>query len=461
MADKLFANDNIKMTGTKKTEYKVPYFLLKNLDNIPDNTEFHNTYLPTKEETPLWWTRDVDLPLTKKENRKASKRAIAIKNALELQKIKTDEANKIFLRIIHKQERDYQKRCEFLEEQINNKKDELEMLEQKNKAEYTNRLLELELDIQNINLEKNYYQKESNRMIELEKISEQTIENQMQRELALATLDEELEKIKKEYGDIKQQVNTKRSQKGLLPIAVLEEEKDNQVEELTYFDNTPIESFDSNNIMEIKYLSLSNKDTGRIELKNISFDVKKQGVTVIFSQSQAIINNIHMSIMRNLPSNIQRIKGDIRVLGESITESLREDYKKRISQLIINQVDVADNIAKSHKHVSWVLKSFGIVNKNAIEKISACGLNSDIMRKRADKLTCAERNKLALCICLSLDRPLVILFEPQEDLDVKDKKHLINVLNSQRLNSAILILTTDKNISANITDSALYSFNNK
>lgn len=457
--------DSIKMTGTDKTDYEVPSFLISSLQNTPGKKEFYNTYSENKDEIPLWWSRDVDLPLTKKENRRAGKKAISIKNALEQQRIRAESANKRFLRIIQKQEKEYKKRCEMLEKQVADKLEELEILNNQNKLEYQNRLLQLEIELQKANLQKEFYQKEKQKLLEFEEMNLAVIEEQEERENVLASIDEELEKEKENSKEIKNSVDLERAEKGLLPITpIIDEESKEAVEsnlDLNPKVNFDFEAYDSRNIMEIKHLSLINKETSRNELKNISFDIKKQGVTVVYSQSESVIANILASVMRTLPSNIQKTNGEIRLLGQSITELLSNEYRTKIKKIISCQEDIEDKIVRSSKKISSAFNQYKISAKTIIGLLNSFELNKDIYYKKQNKLSQIQRKKLAIALALSLNMPLTILYEPQEDMEDADKKQLINILNSTDYIGALFILTTDKKLSASILNSALYIFNNK
>ena len=47
------------------------------------------------------------------------------------------------------------------------------------------------------------------------------------------------------------------------------------------------ESFDfGNNILEVKYLTLMDKDNKKTEIKDITFNIRKKGITGIYSSSK-------------------------------------------------------------------------------------------------------------------------------------------------------------------------------
>lgn len=454
---------NTQMTGTDKTDYKVPSFLIKELESIPDKDEFYNTYAAEKDEIPLWWTRDVDLPLTKKENRRAGKRAIAIKNTLEQQRIKTEHANQRFLKIIEKQQKEHKKRCQLLDQQVLDKKEELAILDQQNKLLFQNKLLELELDLQQTNAEKVFYEKQKQKLNEIEEMNMALLEEQQERQSALAAVDEDITKEKEYTKEIKNDVNNERAKKGLSPLSPPIEQIEEVEEQNNETDTEEInlEAYDSKNIMEIKRLTIVNKETGLNEINSASFNIKKQGTTIVFSNYDNVIKNIYAAIRRTLPQKMLKTAGEIRLLGKSIYQINIEHYKNKIKNFIVSQKDIEKTIATSTKKISSLFKSNRISEKKSIKVLNLLNLDKKIYNKKADKLDITERKKLSIIIALLLDTPFILLYQPEEEISDQDKKGLVNILNTQKHKAAVLIFTKDKYLSGAILDSALYTFNKK
>lgn len=346
-------NNKIKMVYIDKANYFVPDFLAKNFENIPAPIDFYEGY-SHREEIPFWWTRDVALPLTSKENRKAKKEALNILRALEMQGMQLELANKRFLLLLQKQEREHKKRCEMLNEQTNQKLEELKVLSQNNKLEYQNKLMELELELQNINMEKAFYEREKANLFHLEEQSEQLTESHLEWQEAIAAIDEEILESKERSETVKIKLHNEYKEKGLLASAPSYEKKINDEKRQKLPDTTPLskiklESFDKRNILEVKHLYLTSRDSGQSELLNIDFNVKKREITIVHSESERVRIGILSAIMRTLPSNIQISNGDIMLGGKSVSESLHDEYRKRIQKLLVSSLDIEDIFARSNK----------------------------------------------------------------------------------------------------------------
>ena len=127
-------------------------------DNIPGERKNYWRHTRTRGTKRLYGgQRDTDIPLTRKENRRSTRKAMSIRNSLEKREEKAEEYNIRFQQILEKQQAEFQKRCEMLNQQIALKQEELDLIEQRNKLEYQNRLLELEAELQRTNLEKEFY----------------------------------------------------------------------------------------------------------------------------------------------------------------------------------------------------------------------------------------------------------------------------------------------------------------
>lgn len=457
MSDKVH-KDEVKTVYISKAGYKAPDFLAGYFDNIPGEKELLAAYADAGNETPLWWTRDTDIPLTRKENRRSTRKAMSIRNSLEKQRKKAEEYNIRFQQILEKQQAEFQKRCEMLNQQIALKQEELDLIEQRNKLEYQNRLLELEAELQRTNLEKEFYRREKQKLEELSNENIATFERQQEWESVLAALDEELQKAKEQSRELKNQTNEKRPKRGLPPInlAIMDNEEN-------LFQGMPLspiktESFDfGNNILEVKYLTLMDKDNKKTEIKDITFNIRKKGITGIYSSSERALSIINSSIMRTLPSNIQLIKGEIRYNGESIYELLSDEYRKRIKDEIISSVDIEDAIARSTKKIS---KTFKTALPKLMPYMDKLGIHKEILNKKGRTLNEIEAKKLAVAISLSKGAPCTILEEPSYGFDEIDRDRLISLFNDADIRNAVLILSSDKYLCVNIRNISLYTFGN-
>ncbi|MDD4316451.1 MAG: hypothetical protein PHC84_04765 [Clostridia bacterium] len=446
-----------KMVHTDKADYKVPEFLLSSLAYTPAPQDFYAGYKDS-DETPLWWTRDIDLPLTKKENRRAYKKGIALKDELESQRQRLGEANKKFKALLEAQEKEYKNRCEMLDKRVEMKLEELELLKQQSKLEYENRLIELELELQRTNLERAFYEKENDKFSIYEAYSQKNVEERQQLEFALAALDTQLAADKEVVATLKEQAAEGYKLLGKTPVAPIIGAEG--VIEQSFMEpvKTKMERFDVRNILEVKFLSLTNKDTGNVELKNISFDVKRKGITVVYSQSGRVLANIVSAIMRTLPSSMQVTGGDVRIEGESNADLLRGEYREKIKDTITCLGDMLDRLARSSKTLLKELRAEKIADERLFFIMKGFNLDQKTAHQKVSKLDEATRRKLAVAACLAMELPLTLMFEPEEDMSLEDKNRLIDLLHTRNTDKATLIFTTDKYLSGALKSTSFYNF---
>lgn len=455
-------NNKTKMIKIKKTNYSIPRFLANKFENVPAPEEFYVGY-PKNDEVPFWWTRDVALPLTRKENRKAKKEALTILNALEVQRKQLELSQRRYQELLKKQEKEYNVRCELLDEQTNIKLEELKALSENNKIEYENKLMSLELELQNTNMEKQFYEKETENILDLERKSEKLVQNHLEWQEAVSALDDDISNSKEKKETIKINLHNSYKNKGLLDIEPVYNKNEATEKELKFIEKTQpkikLESYDKKNIIEIKHLHLACRDSGIIELSNINFDVKRKEITVVYSESERVRIGIMSAIMRTLPSNMRVTNGDILVEGESISESLRDEYRKKIQSLIVSSVDIEDTIARSNKKLNKAFYPNKINTEILTNTLKIFELDPKILQSKLNVLPVETKRLLAIAVGLSIQTPLKILFDPEEDMSSGEKEKLIKAINTQKAEGAILILSANKKLISSMKDISLYSFN--
>lgn len=452
MSDIVEKNRIDRFVQTEKTNYKIPESFLGKLDNIPSYEDFYKGYSTTQDEIPLWWTRDVDLPLTKKETKRARKETIAIQRALENHQIRLERANRQYLKILEKQERQFKERCLELDKQVELKKEELEMLHKHNKLEFENRLLELELELQQINREKQYYEREQKRLKELEEKKLKFKLKEQDWEETLASIDSEIRSTSQEKDKLKDEAQKELKEIGI-PIEEIEkEELPKPKDKFEYF-----EKFDPANILEVKHITLTNKENGYNELYNISFNVKKSGITVVCSKSTRLLRNLEMAIMRTLPSHLRVSAGQIMLNGADIGEVLRTDYRQFSKNLIISLTNIQDKLSRSTKKFSNALEGYKIDNHRLNKAFEVLGLDKSLKSKKLSKLSVEQKEKVTLAALFSMTLALKILFEPQQDMDTEQREKLIELINSSDDSTARLILTSDMALAVELDNCSLYT----
>lgn len=86
-------------------------------------------------------------------------------------------------------------------------------------------------------------------------------------------------------------------------------------------------------------------------------------------------------------------------------------------------------------------------------------LDARVLQQKLNSLDESTKRKLAIAVSLSMQVPLTILLDPEEDMSKEEKECLAKVINTRKAEGAILILSGDKKLINSLRDTSLYSFN--
>lgn len=440
-----------KFIKIDKIDYKVPIFLADKLKNIPESKEFYTSYKSDNDEIPLWWKRNTNLPSSKRENKISIRRSKAIKKALVEQNRLLEEAKSYYLKALLKQEKEFQNSCQKLDKQVDIKIEELEKLRLHNKLVYENKLLQLEMQLQKANNDKEFFERENKKLCEIEKYEEDSLKKETNYQNSLASVDDEL--------NYQIELNKQMSTKTFSHYKDSDKEKDQKLKFYQLTTKSVIEKYDKNNILEIKYFTLSHRDSGVHELYKINFDVKRKGKTFIYSQSNRILSNIISAIMRTYSSDFVISNGGIRINGKISTEILKEEYRKYINECITNANDVEDKFERYSSKRKKTIKEKCFDETMFLQLLKLLEINYKNVLTRIKELSAIEKYKLSVAYSLSQKKPLTIISDFYENISKEDKKLIIDLLNNFRIENAILFLTSDMELISSVKDISLFTFN--
>ena len=207
----------------------------------------------------------------------------------------------------------------------------------------------------------------------------------------------------------------------------------------------------------------------------VSFDVARGETLGIVGESGCGKSVTAMSILRLIPPETGRIaSGSIKFEGEELTTLSEEEMKRlrghRISMIFqepmtsLNPVltvgtQIAENVVR-HLGVSWKQG-----RERAFEMLDLVRIAD--ARRRLDEyphqLSGGMRQRVMIAMALSCEPTLLIADEPTTALDVTIQAQILDLLQDlqQRLGMAILIITHDLGVIAEVADDVLVMYAGK
>lgn len=440
MANEFLNNYNTgrRFVSHANVDYAVPEFLSEKFDNIPSAKDFNASFIPAiTDETPLWWKMGIDIPLTKRE-KKLEAKAVAEKNeAIARQRERILDATEQYMTTLKEKEAEFAKHSRMIEKESEEKFRQIEMHEQNLKLRYQQDLLELEAKIQAERHERELLKKETEKLAQMNELQIRADILEEDASRVIYDMNNELEETRAQNEILKKNLIQRYSEMG---IAYTPPKKD--AERVIIPKKLVFEKFNHSNILEIRSLTFSNKESGMNEFENISFDVRRNGKTVVYS-SPNVISCIVSAVMKTYPSYMTVTSGEIRLDGNVDSELGRDDYKKVVNEKILNVSYIADRFARTAKSMKKVFKTE--LNSLFEELCGKLDIDISVLNEKLSLLSESIRMKLAIAFALSQKAELIICESLEDELDQQDCVTFAETLNSIEFdNNAILILTSEK-----------------
>lgn len=434
---------------TPNVDYSVPEFLLDKFDNIGGERDFNSNYVNTKAEVPLWWTKDVEIPITKKEYKKAAKQMLIKKQMLEEQRIALESANAEIMSKLSEQEQEYNKKVTFLEKQIDERTAQLQLYNHNIQLKYQKSLLEMEHKLQTERKERELliFEKEKLGKLSEEEIKADILDSDTKR--VLSDINKEIEAMRAENDAIRKELVQKYAEMGIsyIPPTVTATGNVKAKHQLT-------EDFSELNILECRYLTLFNREKSLNEIEDISFNVKKQGKTVVYAPA-VIVEGIMTALMRTFPSNITKTTGFIRVEGIGDEALTPENYRKDLAQKVISSSYVADDFFRMNKSFAALFK--GKLPAEADKMLKMMSVSKEAISRKLSKLDEVTIMKLAVIFSLIKNAPLAVIDNIEDEFEEKDLSAFYEMLNAiPATDRAVLLLTSSRRTAAAVMDVRLY-----
>ena len=470
----------------KKTPQNLQYLINDNISN----EEFFNSCGEFSNEKQLpWWSYDLifgrkksDFAKTLEKQKKLLKKSNEEKTAIE-------EKNSLYLKKLKKRYLESEEQLKIKKDALDYKIKELENLKIINELKQEKEIIELEEDFQreakehaeailSIEEEKKFMllQTELNNQATL---NAQLIEKKIaEHEKLLKKMDTELiNAVKGESNPqellLKAKLTAKeKAEKSLNEkedeIAYLELKKKELagITQAVIYDGdflprvNKYEAYNAENILEIKDLSLRNKETGERVISDFNLDLKFLNTCAVYSESPKKLLLLLEGIKRSFDLQYIISKGEIRIEGVNTIAVNRKDFKTRFSNTLLNINEVYFLLNSCGKTVKGAVKRFAADTDTVYNYLKL--MNEDINKdknynKKISSFSVDFIVKLAVAVSLAIKLPL--LFISFYDMPISNlcTLEIIQFINTSKRESALMVFSTDKKMLLKLKDTKIYN----
>jgi peptide/nickel transport system ATP-binding protein len=201
--------------------------------------------------------------------------------------------------------------------------------------------------------------------------------------------------------------------------------------------------------------------------KNLNYEIFPGETLAIVGESGSGKSSSAMALVRLLPNNA-RISGSVKLRGENLldlSEKQIQDVRgKKVAFIFQEPMTALNPVYSVGFQISETLRRhFDMSPKDArvksIELLKQVELPDPemVFDKYPHQLSGGQRQRVMIAIAISCDPDLLIADEPTTALDVTVQAEILDLLRSlrNRLNSAILLITHDMGVVADLADKIL------
>lgn len=181
---------------------------------------------------------------------------------------------------------------------------------------------------------------------------------------------------------------------------------------------------------------------GHTALYNASFEIPRGTVTALVGVNGAGKSTIFKAIMGFVPV----AKGEIRLLGKSISEALRSNLVAYVPQS--EEVDwafpvlVEDVVMMGrYGHMGWLRRPSAKDHKAVTEALARVSM-SEFRDRQIGELSGGQRKRVFLARALAQEGQIILLDEPFTGVDVKTEDQIVALLRELRDEGRVMLVST-------------------
>ncbi len=227
--------------------------------------------------------------------------------------------------------------------------------------------------------------------------------------------------------------------------------------------------FNPANIFEVKNFNLWYNNGAKNALDGINIDIPKNKVTALIGPSGCGKSTFLRSLNR-MNDLIDGIKttGDIWFLGKNIASKIMSDLELRTRVGMVFQKPTPFNFS-IYENIAYALRSHGIKNKEAINKIVVESLQGaalwdevkDILHESALGLSGGQQQRLCIARAIALQPDVLLMDEPTSALDPIATSKIEQLIFKLKERFSIIIVTHSMAQAQRISDFTIFFYHGR
>ncbi|WP_408633469.1 phosphate ABC transporter ATP-binding protein PstB [Mycoplasmoides pirum] len=227
-----------------------------------------------------------------------------------------------------------------------------------------------------------------------------------------------------------------------------------------------LKSFKPENAFEVRDFCLWYKNGSKNALSDINIEIPKNNVTALIGPSGCGKSTFLRSLNR-MNDLIDGVKttGDIWFLGKNISSKILTDLELRTRVGMVFQKPTPFNFS-IYENIAYALRSHGIKNKEAIEKIVIESLKDaalweevkDILHESALGLSGGQQQRLCIARAIALQPDVLLMDEPTSALDPIATSKIEQLICKLKEKFSIIIVTHSMAQAQRISDLTIFFY---
>jgi len=155
--------------------------------------------------------------------------------------------------------------------------------------------------------------------------------------------------------------------------------------------------------------------------ENFSFEIKQGEIVTVKGES----GKGKSSLLKILQGYVPIKNGIVEINGDVLSQNT-------ISKIRNNIIWIPQNVNLPVKNGTQLLELIGLKSNTVVVEslLQLLGLESDILNKDFQKISGGQKQRIIIAICLSIEKPIVLMDEPTSSLDEASIQLLLNTVKS-------------------------------